>query len=183
MANSPYTLFVQQVAGPSLTAGTAASLLVPAAAAAGQVKPTIPANWMATGVGMTWDAWGVLTTAATPGTGLWDLRIGSVVAFTMATAVTLAVSAAAWPWHLHVDLTMRIQGGATVAQLWGNGYIYLPTSLTAWTSSPQPATGFALGTAFDSTVPQTFDAFFTESLGTATVVQHSSRLVMHNPNY
>jgi hypothetical protein len=158
-------------------------MLVAAAPAAGQVRPTIPANWLSYGSTLTWDAWGIVTTAATPGTGLWDIRLGSAVVFTQATAITLAVSAASWPWHIHVDMTVQIQGATTAAKMWGNGYLYLPTSLTAFAAVPIPQTGFAQGAGFDSTVPNVLDSFFTESLGTATFVCQSARAIIQNPNY
>jgi hypothetical protein len=181
MANSPYTLFTLRAAGPSLTAGTAASMLIAAAPAAGQVRPTIPSLWSAYGTMLNFRAAGVVTTAATPGTGTWDLRIGSAQVVATSGAITLAASATTWPWMLDVDLVVRSEGATTAATCYGTGAIYLPTSLTAWTTSPIT---FGLGASgFDSTVPNVFDAFFTESLGTATMVCQTARLLMQNPGY
>jgi hypothetical protein len=180
MANSPYFTFALAAPGPSLTAGTVASMLVAAAPAAGQIRPTIPANWLAYGVSMNFRAAGTIIAAATPGTGTWDLRIGGNVVATSG-AITLAVSASTWPWMLDVDLTVRSEGVTTQATCYGTGAIYLPTSLTAWTTSPIT---FGLGASgFDSTIPNVFDAFFTESLSTATMICQSARLIVQNPNY
>lgn len=180
MANSPYTLFTLPAAGPSLTAGTAASML--SAAAAGQIKPTVPANWIVQGTCLTWDAWGIVTTAATPGSGTWDLRIGSAIQVTSG-ALVLAASAVSWPWHMHVDMICRTSGQTTAAQLWVQGYLDNPTSLTAWTHLPLPQTTAALGAGFDSTIPNVVDSFFTETLSTATFVCEMARLCIQNPNY
>ncbi len=179
MANSPYTLFTLAAAGPSLTAGTAASMLVAASPAAGQLRTTIPANWVGYGTMISFDASGVITTAGTPGTGLWDLRMGSVVAATTQ-AMTFTASASAWPWALHLDVVCRSVGATTAATFYYTGYIVSPASATTATIVPvTPGTG----TGFDSTVPNVFDAFFTESLGTATLVCNQARAVIWNPNY
>jgi hypothetical protein len=178
MANSPYTLFTLRAAGPSLTAGTAASML--ANATAGQVRPTIASLWLAYGTKLNFRAAGVVTTAATPGTGTWDLRIGGNIVATTG-AITLAASATTWPWQIDIDLIVRSEGITTAATVYGTGAVYLPTSNTAWTTSPIT---FGLGASgFDNTVPNVFDSFFTESLGTATMVCQSAALLAWNPNY
>jgi hypothetical protein len=181
MANSPYLLFTLPAAGPSLTTGAAASML--SNAAAGQIKPTIPANWLAQGTLLTWDAWGVVTTAATPGNGTWDIRMGAATIMVTTGALALTASATAWSWHLHVDMTCRFVGLTTAAQLWAQGYLDNPTSLTAWTHLPVPQVAPALSSGFDSTIPNVMDSFFTESVATATFICHQARLIIQNPNF
>lgn len=184
MANSPYTLFTLAAAGPSLTAGTAASMLI--TPAAGQTRPTIPANWIGYGTRITFDAAGILTTAASsPGTATWDLRLGStVVASTQATA-TLPVSMASWKWAVHFDVTARSVGVTTSAQFWSQGWVtYAATASTDnFFQFPIGTNPPVLGTGFDSTVPNVLDSFFTESVATATLVCEQACAVIWNPNY
>jgi len=184
MANSPYTLFTLAAAGPSLTAGTAASMLVAGTPAAGQLRPTIPANWIGYGTRLTFDAAGIITTAATQGTGTWDVRMGSVIVATSG-ALPLTASMASWKWQLHYDLTCQIVGATTAAKFWAQGYVaYASAAATdSFFQLPYNTNPPVQGTGFDSTVPNVFDAFFTESLGTATFVCEQACAVIWNPNY
>lgn len=184
MANSPYTLFTQQAAGPSLTAGTAASALVTSTPVAGQNRGVIPANWMGNGTMMTITAAGTITTAATPGTGLWDIRFGSTQIWTPG-AVTLTASMSTWGWYFQYDLEVRTIGASTSATLFGGGFLMFAATFalpatTSTTFTIPPAAG---ATGFDTTVPNTLDIFFTESLTTATQVLQMARCVIWNPNY
>jgi hypothetical protein len=184
MANSPYTLFTLAAAGPSLTAGTAASLLVAASPAAGQLRSTIPANWVGYGTRVTFDATGIITTAATQGTGTFDVRFGSVVVATSG-AFPLTASMSSWKWQVHFDMTCRAVGATTAANIWNQGYVMYGASATTDTvlQMPYNTNPPTIGTGFDSTVPNVFDAFFTESLGTATFVCETACAVIWNPNY
>lgn len=184
MANSPYVLFTLGGVGPSLTAGTAASMLVAASPAAGQVRPTVPANWIGYGSRLTVDACGILSTAAsTPGTGTWDVRMGSTVVFTT-TGPTFPTSMSSWKWFIHLDMLARISG-ATIAQFWTQGYLIYGASATTDTliQLPYNVNPPVLGTAFDNTVPNVLDMYFTETVATATFVCEQATATIWNPNY
>jgi hypothetical protein len=186
MANSPYTLFSLPAAGPSLTAGTAASMLIAASPAVGQVRPTIPANWIGYGTRVTFDATGIITTAASsPGTGTWDVRFGSVIVAT-STGPTFPTSMSSWKWQLHHDITCRSVGATTAATMFGaTGYLMYGATASTDTvlQLPYNVNPPVAGTGFDSTVPNVFDAFFTESVATATFVCETACAVIWNPQY
>jgi len=159
-------------------------MLIASSPAAGQTRPTIPANWLGYGTRLTFDATGIITTAATQGTGTWDVRLGSVVVATSG-ALPLTASMVTWKWQLHYDLTLRIIGATTAAQFWAQGYVMYAASATTDSTFQLPynVTPPVLGTGFDSTVPNVFDSFFTESVGTATFVCETACAVIWNPNY
>jgi len=181
MANTPYLMFTQQAAGPSLTAGTAASLLVAGSPAAGQLRNTIPAGWLnAVGTTITVDLYGTLSTAATPGTGTWSLYFGSTAIWN-STAITLTASMSTWPWHVHLETVVRAVGATTAATVYGSGYLVMGTAANA--SNVNQFTPGAGASGFDSTVPNVLDYWFTESLGTATCVLQQAKAVIWNPYY
>lgn len=131
---------------------------------------------------MTVEAAGVLTTASTPGTGTWDIRLGSVTVATSG-AVPLTASMVTWKWYLYMDLLMRVEGAGTVSQFWPQGWIAFGASATsdtvkqlAYNTNPP-----VLGTGFDCTVDQVFDINWTPSLSTATFVCHMATAVLWNP--
>lgn len=184
MANSPYTLFTLAAAGPTLTAGTAASMLVAASPAVGQLRGVVPANWIGYGTRITYEASGILTTAATPGSGTWDVRLGSTVVATTG-AVPLTASMSSWKWRVFFDMVARSVGATTAAQFWTQGYLQFGASATTDTTLQHPynTNPPTLGTGFDSTVQNTLDAFFTETLSTATFICEQACAVIWNPNY
>lgn len=182
MANTPYTLFTLQAAGPSLTAGTAASLLVGSSPAAGQIRNTIPAGWLNTvGSTITAEMSGILTTAATPGTGTWSLYFGTTAIWN-SSAPTLTASMSSWPWFVHLDFTVRTVGVTTQATVYGSGYVILGTA-AGTSGSVTPFTNATGVSGFDSTVPNVCDLYFTESLTTATMVCEQARVTIWNPNW
>ena len=182
MANTPYLLYTTQAAGPTLTAGTAASLLVAGSPAVGQVRNTIPAGWLnAVGATITADLHGRLTTAGTPGTGKFSMYFGTTAIWD-SNAVTLPVSMSTDPWHVHLEIRVSAVGATTAATVYGQGYgIFSGAAKAAATVFAfTDATGT---TGFDSTVPNVLDFWFTESLGTATMILEQARAVIWNPNY
>lgn len=182
MANTPYLLYTTQAAGPSLTAGTAASLLTTATPAAGQVRNTIPAGWLNTvGATITADLSGTLITAATPGTGTFSLYFGTTAIWN-SNAVTLPVSMATDPWCVHLEFRIATVGASTAGTIYGNGYgIFSGASKAAATTFAfTDAAGVA---GFDTTVPNVLDFYFTESLSTATMILQQARAVIWNPNW
>lgn len=181
MANTPYLMWSLQAAGPSLTAGTAASMLVAASPAAGQVRNTIPAGWLnAVGTTISIEASGTLITAATPGTGTWSLYFGTTAIWN-STAITLTASMTTWPWQIWMDFTVRTVGATTAATLYGTGSLQLGTAANASSLIQfSPAAG---ASGFDSTVPNVLDLWFTESLSTATLITQQAKAVIWNPYY
>jgi hypothetical protein len=179
MSNTPYTLFATQVAGPSLTAGTAASMLT--AGSAGQIRNTIPAGWLnAIGTTIEVFAAGTLSTAATAGTGSWSLYFGSTAIWN-STALTLTASMSTWPWSVYLEFTVRSVGITTAATLYGSGELDLATAANA--SSRYQFTPGLGSSGFDSTVPNVLDLYFTESLTTATLICQQARAIIVNPYY
>jgi hypothetical protein len=86
------------------------------------------------------------------------------------------------PWNVHLEFRVSAVGATTAATIYGNGYgIFSGASKAAATVfSFTDAAGVA---GFDSTVPNVLDFWFTESLGTATLVCEQARAVIWNPNY
>jgi hypothetical protein len=156
-------------------------MLVAAAPAAGQVRNTIPAGWMnAVGTHIHVEASGTLATAASPGTGVWSLYFGSTAIWN-STAITLTASMTTWPWSIVGDFVVRAVGATTAATIYGTGSLFLATA--ANTGSWIPWTPGAGASGFDSTVPNVCDLWFTESLGTATLVCQQARAFITNPYY
>lgn len=120
------------IADQANTATTAAeALLWPAkysAFAADELRP-----------GQLWEvnAGGVYTTAATPGTDIFQARFGTTtggITFGVSNTVTLPVSATAWAWTLQYSMLVRQVSTPTTAGsgiLVGNGFIALKNIATA----------------------------------------------------
>lgn len=74
-------------------------------------------------------------------------NIATTPAVLAASGSTAVAVATAWPWKVEYQGVVRAITaplvGATNAQMYGMGQIYLPTSLTAWTNSPIPVTAAA----------------------------------------
>lgn len=157
-------LITAQVAGPTLTAASASSALPPAA------RLTFPANWMKIGDKFGIKASGVISVVATtPGTARFDVRVGSAVVFD-SQAITLATAGfSSVPWVLDVELTCRSIGNATNATIIGMGT--WACSAGANNMSVLPFSGaIGVGSGFDSTVSNTFDLFFTQTVATGSLI-------------
>lgn len=166
-----------QANGTTLTAAAAATML-PAAA-----KKTLPTNYFDTiGKAIEINLWGRLsTTSGTPGTWRIDVRFGATVvfdslagAFNAATNVYTTVG-----WHAKILLVCQVIG--TSAQLFGQGTFTAPNvkggadvampiggvvGMMPWNTAP------ALGTAFDSTVTNQIDIFWTQTAATGSFTCH-----------
>jgi hypothetical protein len=167
-------LVVSKVDGTANTAGTAATSIPPAA------KITLPPGFFTIGKAYKVTAAGRIScVVTTPGTARYDLRIGSVVAFDSGALNLNVVAKTNVPWLLEVWLTCRAEGNSTLANLMGQG---------RWTSEAVvgsaantaggngsllcPVGAPAVGTGFDSTVSQTLDMFFTQTVGTGSMTVH-----------
>lgn len=174
-------LMDSQVDGATLVAAAAASAL-PAAA-----KYTFePGYFGVVGKAIRLRASGRQSCAVTtPGTARWDTRLVSPVPTTVVAFDGLAmnmniVAKVNVHWWLDITLVARVIGGA--AQLfpgpamWGSEACVgspLPTVGGSGMLNLPVATAPALGAAFDATLQQTLDLFYTPSLGTASMTLHN----------
>jgi|SRR5579863_1702502 len=166
------TLTTAQVAGNTLTAASAASMLPPAA------RFTFPAGLMKIGDQFRITASGIIScVVTTPGTARFDIRVGAAVVFDTQAMNLNTTAQTTVPWWLDLLLTCRSIGNSTNATLIGQG---------AWSSiavvgSPAASAGgngqfdvpvsggVVVGAGFDSTVSNVFDSFFTQTVGTGSM--------------
>lgn len=158
--------------GPSITNTTAQSCLPPG------VKTTLPAGepfWYV-GKQIRITASGrISNVVTTPGTARFDVRIGGAIVFDSQAIALNVVAKTNVGWWLDILLTCRTIGGGTAATILGQG---------RWTSeagigSPLPSAGGSamfllpfntapvVGAGFDTTIANTFDLFFTQTVATA----------------
>jgi hypothetical protein len=170
------TLVAAQVDGPALTAAAAATCL-PAAA-----KITLPANYFYIGRALRIKASGRISSLiTTPGTARYDVRVGGVIAFDgLAALLDTVAGHTNVGWMLELLLTCRAIGGGTSANLMGQGLwtcedlLGVPATapkgvlaaILPWNSAP------AVGTGFDSTIANTLDLFFTQTVATGSMTLH-----------
>lgn len=171
------TLFSQHSAGPTLTAASAASMLVASSPLAGQNRFTLPANTFKEGDQLKFTAKGIISCAVTtPGTGRFDIRFGSTVVFDTGALNLNIVAKTSVPWSLDVDLVVRSIGATTAATLWGQGVFSSEAVVGAAANSAggngllnAPVGSLAISTGFDSTVANVFDSFFTQTVATGSM--------------
>ena len=171
----PTTLISSQVSGAAVTAAAATSLL-PAAA-----KKTLPANFFdVPGKTLRIRATGRISSLiTTPGTARFDVRLGGTVVFDgLAILLDTVAAHANVGWVLDITLTCQIIGAA--AQLFGQAewkcedILGTPaaapkgvlTAILPWNAAP------GLGGAFDSTIAQQLDLFFTQTVATGSCTCH-----------
>jgi hypothetical protein len=174
------------VAGPTLTAASAASMLVASSPAAGQHRYTLPADQLKIGDKLSLNAQGIISCAVTtPGTARFDLRFGSVVVFDSLALNLNTVVKSNVPWWLDVELTVRGIGVTTAATLWGQGR-FMSEAVIA---SPLPAVGgngvlncpvasLAVSAGFDTTVANLVDSFFTQTVATGSMTCEMFELIL-----
>ena len=167
---------VQQVDGTANTTGTAASMIAPHA------RIPIRANYFDTpGKGIIIRAAGRISSViTTPGTARYDIRFGSAVVFDgLAILLDTVAGHTNVAWDLEVRLVARSPVGAAT-QLWGIGKWWCEDILGVPATAPKGVlcamlpwnTAPALGAAFDSSVAQTVDAFFTQTAATGSHTCH-----------
>jgi hypothetical protein len=175
------TLYAQQVDGPALTAAAAASALISASPAVNQGRFTFPAGLMKIGDVFRITASGRIScVVTTPGTARFDVRFGSAVVFDSQSMNLNTTAQTNVPWWLDVILTCRSIGASTNATLFGQGIWSSP----AVVGSPAVSAGGsgslvlpnsgapAVGSGFDSTVSNTIDLFFTQTVATGSMTLH-----------
>ena len=188
MSNNSWwqTLFVQQAAGPSLTAAAAASMLIAASPVAGQNRYTIPAGTFKVGDRLRFWASGIISSViTTPGTARFDIRFGSTVIFDSFAMPLNIVAETNVNWELNINMTIRTIGVTTAATLWGSGMWLSPASINTAAPATGPGPGGQLlpygaaqviSTGFDSTVANVFDSFFTQTVATGSMTCEQAEL-------
>lgn len=167
-------LTTAQLAGATLTAASAASM-IPAAA-----RFTLPANVLQIGTTITVKAAGSLSCAATtPGTARFDLRLGTSVVFD-SQAITLATAGFTnVPWWMEVLMTCRSIGNGTTATILGMGEWVCPAAANGNVALPFSGT-IGVGAGFDSTVSNTVDSFFTQTVATGSLTLQLFKMTLDN---
>lgn len=167
-------LTTAQLAGATLTAASAASM-IPAAA-----RFTLPANVLQIGTTITVKAAGSLSCAATtPGTARFDLRLGTSVVFD-SQAITLATAGFTnVPWWMEVLMTCRSIGNGTTATILGMGEWVCPAATSGNVALPF-AGSIGVGAGFDSTVSNTVDSFFTQTVATGSLTLQLFKMTLDN---
>jgi len=119
---------------------------------------------------------GVSNIVTTPGTITFEVKVGSVVAFTTGAIQLNATAHTLLPLWLEIMLTCRSVGSGTSATLMGMGRVQgiAPTLTAGQTDATNtggiqsaPATAPAVGTGFDSTVSNTLDLWAGFSISNA----------------
>ena len=163
--------------GPTLTAAATASCIPT------YVPTTIPAGYWQ--IGRIWriTCAGRLSCAVTtPGVFRLDLRMSSVTVFDTLAMPLNVVAQTTVPWWAEFLLTCRSVGTSTSATLMGQGFVtstaFLNVAAVAtgpWAGGiPVPYnTAPAVGTGFDSTIPNPLDFRFTQTAATGSFTMHS----------
>ena len=166
--------------GPTLTAAARASCLHTSAVF------TLPNNFFAVGKRVRIAARGRISTAATPGTGRFDLGFSGTAncdtsAFAMKASVTTV------PWWLEMVGTCRTVGSGTLSTIFWFGQFQSEAVI----GSPAPAAGGAgaivfshnawgiapvIGAGFNPTAALALDLSWTPSLTTASLICHDYAL-------
>lgn len=192
MANTPYTIFTTQANGPTLTAAAAASMLVASSPAAGQIRGSVPGNWITQGTMLQIRAAGIISSVVTtPGTARYDVRLGSSVVFDGLAVLLNTTAQTNQQWQLEIDLLCT--AGGSLATIFGLGKWYSNAQINSPTITTGPQCGPALlpwnttnpgaGSTFDATVPQVLDIFFTQTVATGSMTCKYCSAVILNPNY
>lgn len=171
-----------QVDGSTITAAAATSML-PASA-----KAVIPANTWAIGKRLSIFASGRISSViTTPGTARFDVRMGATVVFDgLAILLDTVAAHTTVGWTLEIEMTCRAVG--TTGNFFGVGkwtcedILGVPatapkgvlTAILPWNTAP------AVGANFDTTVSQTLDLFFTQTVATGSCTLHQYQASIQN---
>lgn len=181
MSNNSWnqTLLTSQVAGATLTAAAAASMLP------GAAKFTYPANLLKIGDHLHVIARGIIScVVTTPGTARFDLRFGTTVIFDTGALNLNIVAKTSVPWTLDVDLVCRSIGASTSATFWGQGTWASEAVIGAAANTAGgngilnvPVGSLAASSGFDSTVSNVIDSFFTQTVATGSLTCEQFRVI------
>lgn len=168
--NQPF--FVMPAVGPTLTTAAAASMLNAGAKVACQNGYwQLPKAWRIRACGS------ISSVITTPGTARFDLRMGSTVVWdSLAILLDTVAAHTNVGWALDVMLRISTIGAGTAATLDGQGtwtcedILGVPatapkgvlSAILPWNAAP------AVGSGFDSTIANTVDMFFTQTVATGS---------------
>jgi hypothetical protein len=168
---------IMQQAGPTLTAAASASCLH------GSGKFTFPANGIQ--VGTMWHIWGsgnISCVVTTPGTARFSVVLGGVTGVFDSGPFNLNIIAkTTLPFEVDIRMTCRAVGSGTAANFMGNcrftseAVIASPLGSAGGIGSLLSAvaggteTAPAVGAGFDSTIADTFDFYFTQTVATGSL--------------
>ncbi len=163
---------IQSIAGSNFATFDTAKTVIPATA-----LRTIRANTLKIGDALEIDVWGSISNiAATPGTIVFQVMIGSSIAFTTGVIQLNDTAHTNLPFHLKALLTVRAIGNGTSANTMGMGVITgkMVTVTADETDGANtnsiihvPATAPAVGAGFDSTTDKLLDFFCGFSISNA----------------
>lgn len=176
------TLISHRGDGTALTAAARASLMQGASAT--RAKYTFPPNFFEPNKAIRIAASGRISNViTTPGTARFDVSLGgSVIAFDSLAINLNAVAKTNVHWALDLVLICQASGGGTTATLFPSTCYFESEALIG---SPLPTLGGSggvllpyntapvVGAGFDSTVSQTCELFFTQTVATGSVQLHT----------
>lgn len=137
---------------------------------------TLPANFLQAGSSLSFSAFGVLSTTATP-TILLGFYYGGVAGTALATtgAVTTGSGVTNVPWRIELETAIRTTGTSGTAM--SQGKFFLGTTVAAWTSLPMPNTALATVTV-DTTAAKVLSvgAQWSAASASNTITLHGYRI-------
>jgi len=168
--------------GPTLTAAARATALLPVQ------RIPIPANFWYPGRGLRVQVGGRISCAVTtPGTARFDFCLGAagttIVYDTGALNLNI-VAKATVPFLLDVVLVCRSIGAGTAATFFPLRGQFMSEAVVGAALPSVATNGYlncpvgtpGVGAGFDSTVPNVFDLFFTQAVGTGSMTIHALSL-------
>lgn len=125
---------------------------------------TMPANYADIGKTITLDAYGKISTTATP-TITFSVYLAGAT-FAASQAITTGSGITNLTWNLHLDITFRAIGSGTSANAMFSGYVIGPSGAGLVTMIP--ATSPAVSSGFNSTSANAVDLYATWSANSAS---------------
>lgn len=177
--------------GPTLTAAAAASMLPKTALF------TFAPNSLLVGSAIRISAWGRISCAVTtPGTARFDVRLGGQICFDSGAMSLNVVAKTTLPWWLDIQGAIRATGVAATASFFGMSKFTSEALINQAVATTGPAPGNAMSASssgidsapaavtanFDTTVSNTFDVFFTQTVATGSFTCHYFTMEVGNTN-
>lgn len=165
------TLLASGTGGTALTAAAAASALP------GIAKFNYPSNYIKVDDKIKIAAQGIISCAVTtPGTGRFDVRMGSTVVFDTGAFGLNVVAKSNVPWWLDIELLVTAKGSGTgttfvgLARFSSEAVVGSPLSSVGGCGVLNlPVTTMVAGTGFDCTISNVVDLFFTQTVATGSL--------------